>query len=99
MGDRAREQMGVLNAHLSLTAPIYITLSNLRLEGTINLQYEQPYLYVKLKGESGEHALKNVKVNSSFDGCSASEAVARSVYQSLQNFFNKLTHDPLRIRL
>lgn len=95
IGSQAREEMGVLNSHLSLTAPIYITLSHFQLEGKVVLSYEQPYLFISLKNE----ALKKVKVNSSFDGCSASSAVARAVHQNLIKAFKTLTTKPVQVRL
>jgi hypothetical protein len=94
-GMRGRQLMGVFQAHHSLIAPIYVSLSNLRLEGKVVVGYEKPYVLISLKNE----ALKSVQVNSSFDGCSASHAVERVVRNGLANVFSELVKNPLRLRL
>jgi len=94
-GSRGRDFMGVMDSHTSLTAPLYITLSHFRLEGKVVLGFEKPYLVVSLKNE----ALKDVTVNSSFDGCSASPMVAQAVRKNLMQMFRNMVQNPIRIRL
>jgi len=94
-GARGREHMGVFDAHSSLTAPLSITLSHFRLEGKVVMGFEKPYLTVSLKNE----ALKDVIVNSSFDGCSAAPMVASVVRKNLMSAFKGLVANPIRVRL
>lgn len=87
--------MGVLTADTSLTAPIYVSLSNFRLSGRVIISYDKPTLVISLQNE----ALKNVTVHSSFDGCSAAVTVASSVEASLRKAIKKLVNNPLHLTL
>lgn len=95
VADRCQFHMSLYDPHLSLTAPIYITLSNLHLDGKVVVTFEKPYLIVALKNE----ALKRVKVNSSFDGCAAAASVERSVRSKLEGAFQSFASKPFKIRI
>ncbi len=96
VGRESYQHMGVYDSDVSLTAPIYITLSNFRLEGKVVLGFEKPsFLLISLKNE----CLKDVTVNSSFDGCTAAPAVAATVRKGLFTAFKKLVTTPQRIQL
>jgi distribution and morphology protein 34 len=95
VGREGRHHMGVYDSDISLTAPIYITLSNFRLEGKVVVAFEKPHLSVSLKNE----CLKDIVVNSSFDGCAASTAVASTVRKGLMTAVKHLNTKPVRIRI
>jgi len=87
--------MGVHDSDTSLTAPLYISLSKFRLQGKVVVSYEKPFCVIALKNE----ALKDVTVNSSFDGCSASPVVEEVVRKNLLKCFQQLAQSPIRVRV